>query len=62
MFAEMFSPYGPEDYRGLIDEWKALNDKTIDSRTALRNGGDIGLDSNIESVQDAGLRRRRLNE
>jgi hypothetical protein len=21
--AEMFQPYGPEDYRGLIDEWKA---------------------------------------
>lgn len=22
-FAEIFSPYGPEDYRGIVDEWKA---------------------------------------
>jgi cation diffusion facilitator CzcD-associated flavoprotein CzcO len=25
MIAEMFEPYGPEDYRGLIEEWKSVH-------------------------------------
>jgi hypothetical protein len=25
--AEWFSPYGPEDYRGLVDEWRGQNER-----------------------------------
>ncbi|KAL1966821.1 hypothetical protein VTN77DRAFT_3786 [Rasamsonia byssochlamydoides] len=25
LLAEMFHPYGPEDYRGIVDEWKAVH-------------------------------------
>ncbi len=44
-FKELFSPYGPEDYKGLIQEWKQAQKTKGLSRNAV-NGDSLGSDWN----------------